>query len=190
MLFRSGSPTATLLRLHPSHEAYRGKRAPCGYPTYFWYPPLQVLVADDGSGSETVQVVARWREHLGERLLHCWQPDEGFRLSAARNRAIREARGDLLVFVDGDCLLRPDFVLAHQRLAEPGFATAGNRVLLSERLTAQVEAGDCNPLDWNPWQWLQAWRRDDINNVLGLLRLPGRWWRHPKGFVFSELLGT
>ena len=55
--------------------------------------PLQVLVADDGSGPETVQVVARWREHLGERLLHCWQPDEGFRLSAARNRAIREARG-------------------------------------------------------------------------------------------------
>ena len=36
----AGSPTATLLRLHPSHEAYRGKRAPCGYPTYFWYPPL------------------------------------------------------------------------------------------------------------------------------------------------------
>ena len=63
--------------------------------------PLQVLVADDGSGPETVQVVTRWREHLGERLLHCWQPDEGFRLSAARNRAIREARGDLLVFVDG-----------------------------------------------------------------------------------------
>jgi hypothetical protein len=24
------SDTATLLRLHPSHEAYRGKRPPCG----------------------------------------------------------------------------------------------------------------------------------------------------------------
>jgi len=69
--------------------------------------PLQVLVADDGSGPETVQVVACWREHLGERLLHCWQPDEGFRLSAARNRAIREAWGDLLVFVDGDVRLPP-----------------------------------------------------------------------------------
>ena len=36
----AGSPTATLLRLHPSHEAYRVKRAPEGYPTQFWYPPL------------------------------------------------------------------------------------------------------------------------------------------------------
>ena len=26
----AGSPTATLLRLHPSHESYRGKRPPCG----------------------------------------------------------------------------------------------------------------------------------------------------------------
>jgi hypothetical protein len=26
----AGSPTATLLRLHPSHEPYRGKRPPCG----------------------------------------------------------------------------------------------------------------------------------------------------------------
>src|SRR5476649_618860 len=36
----TGSPTATLLRLHPSHESYRGKRTPCGYSTYFWYNPL------------------------------------------------------------------------------------------------------------------------------------------------------
>ena len=26
----AGSPTATLLRLHPSHEPHRGKRPPCG----------------------------------------------------------------------------------------------------------------------------------------------------------------
>jgi len=26
----AGSPTATLLRLHPSHRPHRGKRPPCG----------------------------------------------------------------------------------------------------------------------------------------------------------------
>ncbi len=35
MLWKGGDPaapsdTATLLRLHPSHEPYRGKRPPCG----------------------------------------------------------------------------------------------------------------------------------------------------------------
>ena len=82
---------------------------------------------------------------LAGRLLHVWQPDEGFRLSAARNRAIREATGELIVFVDGDCLLRPDFVEAHQQVAERGFATAGNRVLLGQAVTADIEAGRQNP---------------------------------------------
>ena len=30
-------------------------------------PPLQVLVADDGSGLATAEVVARWRAQLGDR---------------------------------------------------------------------------------------------------------------------------
>jgi len=35
MLLKGGDPaapsdTATLLRLHPSHEAHRGRRPPCG----------------------------------------------------------------------------------------------------------------------------------------------------------------
>src|SRR6266702_5610283 len=34
------SDTATLLRLHPSHDSYRGKRLPCGWATYFWQKPL------------------------------------------------------------------------------------------------------------------------------------------------------
>ena len=35
-----GSPRATLLRLHPSHEPQSGKRAPEGYATYFFCSPL------------------------------------------------------------------------------------------------------------------------------------------------------
>ena len=40
-LFKGGDPaapsgTATLLRLHPSHEAHRGRRPPCGWTNVFW----------------------------------------------------------------------------------------------------------------------------------------------------------
>jgi two-domain glycosyltransferase len=118
-----------------------------------------------------------------------WQPDEGFRLSAARNRAIREATGELIVFVDGDCLLRPDFVEAHQQVAERGFATAGNRVLLGQAVTADIEAGRQNPLDWSCLRWLMAWRRGDVNHALGLLRLPGQWWRRMSGRPWRHFKG-
>ncbi|MDO4681636.1 MAG: glycosyltransferase family 2 protein [Lautropia sp.] len=143
--------------------------------------PLQVLVADDGSGLETARVVATWREHFGERLVHCWQPDEGFRLSASRNRAIRDARGDLLIFVDGDCLMRPDFIATHQRLAESGYAVAGNRVLLSQALTRRVEARQADPVHWRWWAWVRAWVFQQVNRPWGLLHLPGQWWRRWKG---------
>ena len=151
--------------------------------------PLQILVADDGSGLETARVVARWQQHFGERLLHVWQPDEGFRLSAARNRAIRDATGELVVFVDGDCLMREDFIEQHQRLAERGFATAGNRVLLGEAITPDIEAGRCNPLDWSCTQWLSAWQRGDVNHALGLARLPGQAWRRLSGRPWRHFKG-
>ena len=36
----AGSPTATLLRLHPSHESQSGERTPKGYATHFFCNPL------------------------------------------------------------------------------------------------------------------------------------------------------
>ena len=40
-LYKGGDPaapsgTATLLRLHPSHEAHRGRRLPFGWANVFW----------------------------------------------------------------------------------------------------------------------------------------------------------
>lgn len=144
-------------------------------------PPEQVVVTDDGSGLETTEVMERWQAVLGERLVHCWQPDEGFRLSASRNRAIRDAHGELLVFVDGDCLMRPDFVAGHRRLAERGYATAGNRVLLAEGITRDIEAGRVDPLRWRCLAWLKAWLRGEVNRPWGLMKLPGQGWRRMRG---------
>ena len=60
------------------------------------------------------------------------------RFSRRRNpqpRRCWRARGDYIVFLDGDCLVRPDFIATHRRLAERGWFVTGNRVLLSQDLT-------------------------------------------------------
>ncbi len=64
-------------------------------------PPFEVLVALDGSTREP-----RLPSTLTVRLLP--GPHRG--PAAARNRAIREARGDLLLLTDSDCLCPPDWV--------------------------------------------------------------------------------
>lgn len=140
-------------------------------------PPVQVIVADDGSGPETAAVVAAWQSRMPCPLLHVWQPDEGFRLARSRNRAAAVAEADYLVFLDGDCVAFPDFVRRHLALAEKGRFIAGSRILLGEALTREVEFGAGRPQRWGWGHWLLARMRGRVNRLLPLLRLPGRRWR-------------
>jgi glycosyltransferase involved in cell wall biosynthesis len=99
---------------------------------------FDVVVADDGSGPETEETVARWRAVFGKRLVHVWQPDEGFRLARVRNLGAANARGSYLVFIDGDCIPRRHFVAAIRRGSIAGWFLAGTRVQLGKRLSHAV----------------------------------------------------
>lgn len=99
---------------------------------------VDVVVADDGSGPATAAVVDRWRESFGEGLRYTRQEDEGWRQARNRNLGALEARGDFLVFLDGDCLVRPGFIRAVRMAATPGRFLAGKRLHLSESLSRRV----------------------------------------------------
>jgi len=87
---------------------------------------FEVLVADDGSTGETRDLIERFSRRAPFAIHHHWQPDEGFRKTAILNQAIRSARNDYLVFTDGDCVPRKDFLRAHSTGAVTGrFLSAG-----------------------------------------------------------------
>lgn len=99
---------------------------------------FEVIVADDGSGPETAQTIARMQQKSPVPIKHFWQEDKGYRLSRVRNGAIAMAEGDIIVFTDGDCCLMPDFVARHRKAAEPGCFVTGKRVFLKKRFTKLV----------------------------------------------------
>ena len=83
---------------------------------------FEAVIADDGSGPATAAVIERWRSRIGLPLSHVWQANRGFRAAEIRNRAILASRGEYCIFLDGDCLVRPDFIARHRRLAERGLS--------------------------------------------------------------------
>jgi glycosyltransferase involved in cell wall biosynthesis len=94
------------------------------------FQDFELLVCDDGSGAETRALVDRYRSEVPFHVEHCWQENTGYRLARSRNNGVRAARGEQLVFIDGDCVPWPDFVARHAQAARPGHFTAGERYLL------------------------------------------------------------
>jgi glycosyltransferase involved in cell wall biosynthesis len=133
---------------------------------------FEVLVADDGSRDDTRALVEGIAGQAPVPVVHVWQEDRGFRAGAARNRAAARARGEYLIFLDGDCVPRPDFIGRHRRLAERGWMVAGNRILLSEGFTRQVLAGGLPIHEWRLARWRAARRQGAINRLLPLHALP------------------
>ena len=102
--------------------------------------PMEIVVADDGSRSDTADLVASLGAEAPVPVLHSWQKDKGFRAAKSRNRAIRKARGDYILFVDGDMILDRRFVADHLAVARRGWFVQGPRALLGAALTTEVLA--------------------------------------------------
>src|SRR5450631_696963 len=139
---------------------------------------FEVIVADDGSTAATAAVIDVWKGKVGRRLDRVWHEDRGFRAAEIRNRAILASRGAYCIFLDGDCIVRPDFVATHRRLAEAGCFVTGNRILLSRDLTADVLRGKLTPESWSFGRWLAQRLRGRVNRLSALLHLPLGPLRH------------
>ncbi|MGC3982710.1 MAG: glycosyltransferase family 2 protein [Steroidobacteraceae bacterium] len=102
--------------------------------------PDEVLIADDGSRSDTAELVAEWARRLPVPVRHVWQEDLGFRLARSRNRAIAAARGDYLIIIDGDMVLHRHFIADHKRAAQPGYFIQGVRLLTEPETSRKMLA--------------------------------------------------
>lgn len=118
--------------------------------TYNWLPALElclesimlqsvlpdeIIIADDGSGKDTTDFIARFSAQSKVPVQHVWQPDEGFQLARIRNKAIAVAEYEYIIQIDGDLILHKDFIKDHLNFQRKGYFTTGSRMLLSPKTT-------------------------------------------------------
>jgi glycosyltransferase involved in cell wall biosynthesis len=86
----------------PLNECLQSLAAQAGAPGF------EVIVVDDGSREMAPDLIRQWSRHFP--LIVIRQAHKG--ISAARNRGVRNSRGEVVVFVDADCKLQKNCLVA------------------------------------------------------------------------------
>ncbi len=87
----------------------------------------EIVVVDNGSVDDTADVVREYAARAPVELRCVLEPEPG--LSAARNRGWREARGEIIAFLDDDCLPDPAWLRSLiDAYDAPDVASVGGRL--------------------------------------------------------------
>jgi glycosyltransferase involved in cell wall biosynthesis len=117
---------------------------------------FELIIADDGSGQPTRELIEKYKRESQLEIKHVWHPDDGFQKSAILNKAIVASTTDYLLFSDGDCIPRKDFVEVHVKNAEKGYFLSGGYFMLPMETSKAISREDIvngNAFDVN---WLYA----------------------------------
>ena len=101
-------------------------------------PEFEVIIADDGSSPENVQILKKIISESPLNILHAWQEDRGFRKNKILNQAITFANSDYLIFIDADCIPHKEFIKEHFQNRVKGRVLTGRRVNLSSALSKKL----------------------------------------------------
>lgn len=115
---------------------------------------LEIIIADDGSGQPTKDLIQSFQTTSSLNIKHVWQADDGFQKSRILNKAIEQADSEYLIFTDQDCIPRKDFVETHLKHAQKGYFLSGGYFKLPINISLQLTIDDIrNEAAFN-LQWL------------------------------------
>jgi glycosyltransferase involved in cell wall biosynthesis len=115
---------------------------------------LEIIIADDGSGQPTKDLIKRFQTTSQLNIKHVWQEDEGFQKSRILNKAIVQAESEYLIFTDQDCIPRKDFVETHLQFARKGFFLSGGYFKLPMSISQELTLEDIRNESAFSLKWL------------------------------------
>ncbi len=124
------------------------------------YQFFEIVIADDGSGQETLDLIASIKSKVFYPIVHVWHEDNGFQKSQILNKAIQKCSTPYIIMSDGDCIPRQDFVACHVKHREEGFFLSGGYFMLPMSISKlisneDIKTGRCFDLKWLKHQGLK-----------------------------------
>lgn len=99
---------------------------------------FEIIIADDGSNEDTKCVIDAFSKETSLKVIHVWHEDNGFQKTKILNKAIVVSNSNYLIFTDGDCIARNDFVETHLKLSRPNCALSGGYFKLTEKISHSI----------------------------------------------------
>jgi glycosyltransferase involved in cell wall biosynthesis len=116
---------------------------------------FEIVIADDGSTPKTKQVIERFSSQFKNPIVHVWQEDDGFQKSKILNKAILKTKSDYLLFTDGDCIPRKDFVAVHLKYKQEGYFLSGGYFKLPMKISEVISENDITSQNCFRISWLR-----------------------------------
>jgi glycosyltransferase involved in cell wall biosynthesis len=116
---------------------------------------FEIVIADDGSGEETRELIKQLQATAPVPVRHVWQADDGFQKCRILNKAIVAATGEYLIFTDGDCIPRADFIEQHLRYASFDAYLSGGYFKLPMNISQAITMDDVRTQRAFNAQWLE-----------------------------------
>ena len=137
------------------------------------YRDFEVVIADDGSGPRTKDLIGSMADTVFYKILHVWQEDEGFQKSKILNKALKACRAEYVIMTDGDCIPRKDFVEVHQFNKAAGHFISGGYFMLPMNISQIITKEDIEEQNCFNIKWLEAQGHNSSGWKVDILRING-----------------
>ena len=138
------------------------------------YTDFEMVIADDGSGEPTRQLIEKFKKESKLTIQHVWHEDDGFQKSKILNKATVAAKGNYLIYSDGDCIPRKDFVAAHVMSARKGCFLSGGYFMLPMGTSKLITREDIVNENAFNIQWLYS---KGVPRTYKSLKLTSHGWK-------------
>ena len=145
------------------------------------YQNFEIIIAEDNDAPETIKFLQDY-SHLN--LIHISQPDTGRNKVIIQNKAIIKAKGEYLIFIDGDIVPFKHFIEYTIKIAKPKRILAGRRVNLDETTTQKIKNGEIDILKIEKNYLSFLWKNKKNREA----RAEQGIQLNPEGFIYKYLI--